>query len=106
MQTTPEVFHVGQKVNVKAYTDCFQKYHEATLGMTVVEIEHIRTESIAPYDRIKAVGESGKGYFQAADRFFESAEIDTPSHITDPVDDGSCDPLYGSRMDDADLGRN
>jgi hypothetical protein len=29
-----------------------------------------------------------------------------PSHISDPADDGSCDPLYGQWMDDADLGRN
>ena len=34
----------------------------------------------------------------------ESIEI--PALITDPVDDGSCDPLFGKRMDDADLGRN
>jgi hypothetical protein len=24
----------------------------------------------------------------------------------EPIDDGSCDPLYGQRIDDADLGRN
>lgn len=34
------------------------------------------------------------------------SEVDIPSHITDPVDDRKCDPLYGQRMDDADLGRN
>lgn len=32
--------------------------------------------------------------------------IDPPSRITDPVDDGSGDPLYGQRMDSADLGQN
>jgi hypothetical protein len=36
----------------------------------------------------------------------QDSEVDIPSHITDPVDDGSCDPLYSQRMDDADLGRN
>ena len=31
-------------------------------------------------------------------------EVDVPSSITDPVDDGSNDPLYGTRMDSADMG--
>jgi hypothetical protein len=29
-----------------------------------------------------------------------------PAHITDPKDDGSCDPLRGRRMDSADCGEN
>jgi hypothetical protein len=33
-------------------------------------------------------------------------EIDPPASITDPIYDGSCDPLYGQLMDDAELGRN
>lgn len=33
-------------------------------------------------------------------------EFAPTSSITDPIDDGSCDPLYGQRIDDADLGRN
>lgn len=36
---------------------------------------------------------------------FKRAEEPVPSSITDPVDDGSCDPMLGQRMDDADLGR-
>jgi len=69
----PPTFHVGQKVNVKAYTDYFGKYHEAMLGLTIAEMKYVPTEFIAPYYRLKAVGEDSKGYFNAADRFFEAA---------------------------------
>jgi|GEM_PF-1978230 len=31
---------------------------------------------------------------------------DEDSEPAEPVDDGSCDPLYGQRMDSADMGEN
>lgn len=63
-------FYIGQKVTVNEFTDCFRKHHAAQPDMTVVEIEKIEPGSIPSYYRIKAVGENGKGYLKAAERFF------------------------------------
>lgn len=35
-----------------------------------------------------------------------ASQEDIPSSVTDPVFDGSRDPLYGQRMDSADCGEN
>ena len=48
--------------------------------------------------------EAAIGEVEEAD--WERSADDVPARVTDPVDDGSADPLYGRRMDDADLGRN
>lgn len=45
---------------------------------------------------------------EASDEMDEAIEsiIVTRDFPDGEADDGSCDPLYGRRMDDADLGRN
>jgi hypothetical protein len=45
-----------------------------------------------------------RGEGHAGDHRYLASDVDTEP--PPPVDDGSCDPLYGQRMDSADCGEN
>jgi hypothetical protein len=74
---TKSQFHIGQAVTAKGFVDCFKKTVEPVTGLTVVEMKYVNCESIAAYYRIKAIGKDGRGYVEAAERFFEPAETET-----------------------------
>jgi hypothetical protein len=71
---TKPKFYIGQKVNHKAFTDCFKKDHAAVLGLTVIRMTLVEPGCIPDWFRITAVGENGLGWVQASERFFEAAE--------------------------------
>ena len=72
----PRVFHIGDKVRRKAFTDCFGKYHPATPPLVVVSIQTIGPDvSSVPHDRLKAENPSTAWpeWYEGAESYFEGA---------------------------------
>jgi hypothetical protein len=66
------LFPVGSTVCHRSFTDSGGKHHDAVTGLQVVESRLIEPGSIPSYYRVKAVGLDGRGYVEAAERFFEA----------------------------------
>jgi hypothetical protein len=65
---------LGQRVNVKAFTDCFGKHHPPILGLTVESIERVSPGTMRTWFSVKAVGNTPAcWYFKANKSFFEEA---------------------------------
>jgi hypothetical protein len=68
---TPQ-FPIGSTVCHRSFVDSGGRHHDAITGLTVVESTLIEPGSIPAYYRIKAVGPDGRGYVEAAERFFDA----------------------------------
>ena len=72
----PRIFHIGDKVKRKAFTDCFGKYHPDTSLLVVVSIKTIGEDvSSVPHHRLKAENPASAWpeWYEGAERYFEGA---------------------------------
>src|SRR3990167_6203887 len=72
----PRIFHIGDKVKRKAFTDCFGKFHPTTPLLVVVSIKTIGEDvSSVPHHRLKAENPASAWpeWYEGAERFFEGA---------------------------------
>ena len=67
------LFHIGDKVKRKAFTDCFGEFHPATPLLVVMSIQTIG-ESV-PHHRLKAENPASAWpeWYEGAERYFEGA---------------------------------
>ena len=69
------LFHIGQTVRTKAFTDCFGVYQIESNPLTVTEIETITPRTMEPYYRIHATSNIGPTWLAVgAERAFETLE--------------------------------
>lgn len=72
----PRVFHIGDKVKRKAFTDCFGRYYPAISPLVVVSVKTIGPDmSSVPHHRLKAENPSAKWHewYEGAEKGFEGA---------------------------------
>jgi hypothetical protein len=67
-------YKVGDKVNARAFTDCFGKSVHSTEGLTVTQVKRVTSidwdSTFKPYYRLTAEG-PGRLFVEGAERFFE-----------------------------------
>ncbi len=64
------IFHIVQKVALIESKTSKGEISPEVKELTVVEIERIECKSIPSYFRITAIGQNGKGWYRASDKFF------------------------------------
>ena len=72
----PRIFHTGDKVKRKAFTDSRGKFHPTTPLLVVVSIQTIGEDvSSVPHHRLKAENPASAWpeWYEGAERYFEGA---------------------------------
>jgi hypothetical protein len=66
-------FHIGQAVTRPAFEDCFHVTQPAMEGLQVCELSLEGSKEYKFWWRVTAIGENGKNWVQASERFFVAA---------------------------------